>query len=303
MLPNDVKLRATFAAVEAGLTCASWRSPEAFAPARTTRRSSGPQCELARRVSSSGSSTSWGHSCLTRTRTWTRRASRPRRGRRRASAPDRRGRRAPPGHPRVQRVDPGRPQECHRLGERAAPRRLAARTRPLPLPAQQPPVPARSGHNRYLGSACSASRARGWSATSCRSPLRTTSSTRTANSRIPSSRSASRNHLAALGARGDTAEHRCLDAKKRRGAALERSLKTDTSVDFVEALSCMSSMRRDMRRDSRAPLRWLGDSRWSRGHASTRWYLHCPYCHRSSRTTSFRGISQHTHFERIEGSE
>src|SRR6266516_3740484 len=27
----------------------------------------------------------------------------------------------------------------------------------------------------------------------------------------------------------------------------------------------------------RCPLRWLGVSRWSRGHASTRWYLRCRY--------------------------
>jgi len=26
-----------------------------------------------------------------------------------------------------------------------------------------------------------------------------------------------------------------------------------------------------------SPLRWLGDSRWSRGHAPTRWYLRCQY--------------------------
>jgi hypothetical protein len=54
---------------------------------------------------------------------------------------------------------------------------------------------------------------------------------------------------------------------------------------LVEALPARHVTRR--RGAFASPLRWLGDSRWSRGHASTRWHLHCRNCRHSNRTTSF----------------
>ena len=93
-----------------------------------------------------------------------------------------------------------------------------------------------------------------------------------------------RSHLAALVQRGESRRRRSVE---RRGAALDAAPRNGYQRWISRGASgtCVSTRRRAARVAS--PLRWLGGSRWSRGHASTRWYLHCPYCHHSSRTTSF----------------
>ncbi len=71
---------------------------------------------------------------------------------------------------------------------------------------------------------------------------------------------------------------------QKKGRVSAALLERIPALDLVEALParCEHPAARIA-----SPLRWLGVSRWSRGHTSTRWYLHCPYCHHSSRTTSF----------------
>ena len=93
-----------------------------------------------------------------------------------------------------------------------------------------------------------------------------------------------RSHLAALVNEASPARRRSVE---RRGAALDAAPRNGYQRWISRGASgtCVSTRRRAARVAS--PLRWLGGSRWSRGHASTRWYLHCPYCHHSSRTTSF----------------
>jgi len=62
--------------------------------------------------------------------------------------------------------------------------------------------------------------------------------------------------------------------EKERGPLTRPSIRLPND-GVVEALPAAREPRRVA-----IPLRWLGDSRWSRGHASTRWHLRCQYCHK-----------------------
>ena len=167
------------------------------------------------------------------------------------------------------------------------------------------------GRSRTSG-ACSGSPARGSSAPSSRSGgLRTSATEQAARARSsssgsgPTSRSCSGSRadacrcLIGLAAclsrtlrgsrpqrspRSGTPRERIPDLRIKKGRVSAALLERIPALDLVEALParCEHPAARIA-----SPLRWLGVSRWSRGHTSTRWYLHCPYCHHSSRTTSF----------------
>ena len=104
------------------------------------------------------------------------------------------------------------------------------------------------------------------------------------NAREPARRRAPPQPSRGARERGESRRRRSVE---RRGAALDAAPRNGYQRWISRGASgtCVSARRRAARVAS--PLRWLGGSRWSRGHASTRWYLHCPYCHHSSRTTSF----------------
>jgi hypothetical protein len=80
--------------------------------------------------------------------------------------------------------------------------------------------------------------------------------------------------------------HRPQIAREKARAASRRPSIPVASVGFGRGASCLASRSkaRDRRRGTRAPYArlWRFPS-GSRGHASTRWYLHCRYCWNLSR--------------------
>ena len=146
---------------------------------------------------------------------------------------------------------------------------------------------------RILGNRRSPRRSRA----SCRSHGPRTSSTRPASSATHSWQSGCERTSTHSSTR---ASSRSRPEKLRNGQGGRAAAPSilDTSVEVVEALPALPARGRCAARVA-SPLRWLGGSRWSRGHASTRWYLRCPNCHHSNRTTSFPRYAQHTHSWRM----